>query len=131
VAQPGLPRVRPGLASDADARTLRRLTAGGEVVGLIREAPDDLAATRAQVFQAAIAAYRTAEPERAEELREQVRALWSRAWPANYAGLEFLQGTGLSRFSPVKPRRWIVAPFEHHTSRAAFHDRISTTSSSI
>jgi hypothetical protein len=30
--------------------------------------------------------------------------------------LEFMQGTGLTRFAPVKPQRWVVASFEHHTS---------------
>jgi hypothetical protein len=30
--------------------------------------------------------------------------------------LEFMQGTGLSPFAPVKPQRWVVASFEHHTS---------------
>ena len=50
----------------------------------------------------------------AEELWEKVRAVWSHAWSANYAALEFLQDTGLSRFSPVKPQRWLAASFEHH-----------------
>jgi hypothetical protein len=27
-----------------------------------------------------------------------------------------MQGTGLTRFVPVKPQRWVVASFEHHTS---------------
>jgi hypothetical protein len=34
----------------------------------------------------------------------------------NYAVLELMQGTGLTRFSPVKPQRWVVASFEHYTS---------------
>ena len=41
--------------------------------------------------------------------------LWSRAWSLNYAALELLQHTGLTRFSPVKPQQWVAA-FEHHTS---------------
>jgi hypothetical protein len=65
--------------------------------------------------RAAICAYQTADSERADELREKVRAIWSQAWSANYAVLEFLQGTGLTRFSPVKPQQWMVASFEHHT----------------
>jgi hypothetical protein len=80
------------------------------------EAPDDLATEHGQVFQAGIAAYQAAEPEHAEELWEKARAIWSHAWSANYAILEFLQDTGLSSFSPVKPQRWLAASFEHHTS---------------
>ena len=53
-------------------------------------------------------------PGRAEQLWEKVQAIWSRAWSANYAALELLQHTGLTRFSPVKPQRWVVASFEHH-----------------
>jgi hypothetical protein len=28
--------------------------------------------------------------------------------------LKLLQNAGLTRFSPVKPQRWVVASFEHH-----------------
>ena len=28
--------------------------------------------------------------------------------------LKFLQDTGLSRFSPIKPQRWVAASFDHH-----------------
>lgn len=102
------------LGSDVDATTLRRLASEGEIADLTWEAPDDLAAEHGQVFQAAIAAYQAAEPGPTEELWEKVRAVWSQAWSANYAALEFLQDTGLSRFSPVKPQRWLAASFEHH-----------------
>ncbi len=102
------------LASDVDATTLRRLAGEGQIADLTWEAPDDLVADHGQVFQAAIAAYQAAEPGPAEELWEKVRAVWSQAWSANYAALEFLQDTGLSRFSPVKPQRWLAASFEHH-----------------
>ena len=51
-----------------------------------------------QMFHAAISAYQAADSERAGELREKVRANWSQAWSANYAVLQFLQGTGLTRF---------------------------------
>jgi hypothetical protein len=46
---------------------------------------------------------RAADSERADELWENGRATWSQAWAANNAALGFLQGTGLTRFSPVKP----------------------------
>ena len=102
------------LGSDVDAAALRHLAGGGEIADLTWEAPDDLAAGHAQAFQAALAAYQDAEPAHAEKLWEEVRAVWSRAWSANYAALEFLQDTGLSRFSAVKPQRWVAASFEHH-----------------
>jgi hypothetical protein len=54
--------------------------------------------------------------QRADELWEKVQAIWSQARSANYAVLEFLQGTGPTRFSPVKPQQWMVASFERHTS---------------
>ena len=104
------------LGGDVDAATLRRLAGQGEIADLTWEAPDDVAAEHARVFQAAIAAYRAPEPARAERLWEEVQAIWSRAWAANCAALEFLQDAELSRFSPIKPQRWTAASFEHHTS---------------
>jgi hypothetical protein len=104
------------LGANVDNATLRHLAAGGEIADLIWEAPDELTAEHGQVFQAAIRAHHAAEAERADELWEKVRPVWSQAWSANYAVLEFLQGTGLTRFSPVKPQQWVVASFEHHTS---------------
>jgi len=99
-----------------DNATLRHLAAGSEIADLIWEAPGELTAEHGQVFQDAIRAYHAADAERADELWENVRAIWSQAWSANYAVLEFLQGTGLTRFSPVKPQQWVAASFEHHTS---------------
>ena len=107
-----------GLAvgDDVDTATLRHLAGGSEIADLIWEVPDDRTAEHGQIFHAAICAYQSADSERADELWEQVGAIWSQAWSANYAILEFLQGTGLTRFSPVKPQHWVVASFEHHTS---------------
>ena len=104
------------LGTDVDNATLQNLAAGNEVADLIWEAPDELTAEHGQMFHAAIRAHQAADSERADELWEKVRAIWSQAWSANYAALEFLQGTGLTRFSPVKPQHWMVASFEHHTS---------------
>ena len=104
------------LGADVDTATLRQLAAGGEIADLIWEAPDELTAEHAQVFLAAMRAYNVGESERADRLWENLRAIWSEAWSANYAVLEFMQGTGLTRFSPVKPQHWVVASFEHHTS---------------
>src|ERR1700722_14981097 len=105
------------LGADVDSTALRHLAAsGGEIADLIWEAPDELATEHAQVFLAAMRAYNTGETERPDRLWENLQAIWSQAWSANYAVLEFMQGTGLTRFSPVKPQRWVVASFEHHTS---------------
>jgi len=104
------------LGTDVDNATLQRLAAGSEIADLIWEAPDQLTAEHAQVFQAAIRAHHAADSQRANQLWENLQAIWSQAWSANYAVLEFMQGTGLTRFAPVKPQHWVVASFEHHTS---------------
>jgi hypothetical protein len=104
------------LGTDVDNATLQNLAAGSEIADLIWEAPDAITAEHGEAFQAAMNAYHVADTERAEQLWENVRAIWSQAWSANYAALQVLQGTGLTRFSPVKPQQWVVASFEHHTS---------------
>ena len=104
------------LGADVDNAVLLHLVAGNEVADLTWEAPDELTAEHAQAFQAAMRAYHVGDSERAGQLWEDLRAIWSQAWSANYAALEFMQGTGLTRFGPVKPQQWVVASFEHHTS---------------
>ena len=103
------------LGTDVDDTTLRQLAAGSEIADLTWEAPDELTADHAEVFQAAMRAHHADDSERAG-LWETLQAIWSQAWSANYAALEFMQGTGLTRFAPVKPQHWVVASFEHHTS---------------
>ena len=106
----GLPR-----GADVDTTTLQRLSArGGELADLIWEAPADLAAGHGQLFQAAIHAYNAGNSGRAQQLWDKAQAIWSQAWAANHAALELVQHAGLTRFSPVKPQRWVVASFEHH-----------------
>lgn len=102
------------LGGDVDNATLRRLSAHGEIADLIWEPRGELAAEHGQLLQAAIQAAQDGKPQMGEQLWQQVRAIWSVAWSANYAALKFLQDAGLSRFSPVKPQRWVVASFEHH-----------------
>ena len=102
------------LGTDVDTTALRQMSAHGELADLIWEAPEDLTASHAQRFQAALQAQHAANPELAGPLWQKVQALWSQAWAANYAALELLQNAGLTRFSPVKPQRWVVASFEHH-----------------
>ena len=104
------------LGSDVDTTALRQLASGSQIADLIWEAPDQLAADHAEVFLAAMRAYNTGDSEHAGQLWANLRSIWSQAWSANYAVLEFLQGTGLTRFAPVKPQHWVAASFEHHTS---------------
>jgi hypothetical protein len=102
------------LGTDVDTTTLQQLAADGELADLIWEAPADLATEHGQLLQAAIQAHRAGRTETAEQLWEKAQAIWSKAWTANYAALELVQRAGLTRFSPVKPQRWVVASFEHH-----------------
>ncbi len=81
------------LGADVDNAVLRRLAAGSEIADLTWEAPDELTAEHAQVFQAAMRAYYAGDSERAGQLWGNLQAIWSQAWSANYAVLEFLQGT--------------------------------------
>jgi hypothetical protein len=105
------------LGTDADDATLRRLAAQNQVADLTWEAPADLTAEHAQVFQSAIHAHNTNDTGRAEKLWEKVQTIWPQAWSTNYAALELLQQTGLTQFSPLKPQQWLIASFEHHTSQ--------------
>jgi len=104
------------LGTDVDNATLRRLAVQGQIADLTWEAPADLTAEHAQAFESAIQAYNAADTEHAEQLWKNVQAIWSQAWSANHAALEFLQHTGLTGFLPAKPQQWVIASFEHHTS---------------
>src|SRR5690242_4225929 len=55
------------LGGDVDDAVLRHLAAGSEIADLTWEAPDELAAEHAQVFQDAMRAHHTDESERAFE----------------------------------------------------------------
>ena len=104
------------LGADVDNAMLREMAAGSELADLIWEAPDQFTADHAHVFRDAMHAHLAGDAECAGQLWENLRAIWSHAWSSNYAVLEFMQGTGLTRFSPVKPQHWVIASFEHHTS---------------
>jgi hypothetical protein len=104
------------LGADVDNAMLREMAARSELADLIWEAPDQFTADHAQVFRDAMHAHLAGDAERAGQLWENLQAIWSHAWSSNYAVLEFMQGAGLTRFSPVKPQHWVVASFEHHTS---------------
>jgi hypothetical protein len=119
VDRPGLPGPAHGipLGSDVDGATLRRLAGQSKIADLTWEAPADLTAEHAQVFHSAIQAYNAADAEHAAQLWDNLQTIWSQAWSANYAALELLQQTGLTQFSLAKPQQWVIASFEHHTSR--------------
>jgi hypothetical protein len=102
------------LGSDVDTATLRRLAADSKIADLIWEAPKDLTAEHGQAFHAAMQAYHVGNGELAEQQWQQVQAIWSRAWAANYGALDLLQNAGITTLSPIKPQRWVVASFEHH-----------------
>ena len=82
------------LGTDVDNAALRRFAAGSAIADLTWEAPDELIAEHAQVFQATMRAYHAGDSQHANQLWENLQAIWSRAWSANYAVLEFMQGTG-------------------------------------
>jgi hypothetical protein len=93
---------------------MRRLCADGEIADLIWEAPDVLAAEHNQAHEASVQAYHAGNTSLAEQEWSRLQGAWSRAWAANCAAIEFMQGAGLTRLSPVKPQRWLVASFEQH-----------------
>jgi hypothetical protein len=102
------------VGSDVDAVTLQRPCGRGEIADLLWEAPSEFVAEHEQVHSAAMLAYEMGEIERAERHWRNLGTIWSGAWTANCAALGFMEEAGLSRFSPVKPQRWVVASFEHH-----------------
>jgi hypothetical protein len=118
------------LGTDVDNAVLRDMAAGRELADLIWEAPDELAAGHAQAFNDAMHAHLAGEPERAGRLWENLQAIWSHAWSSNYAVLEFMQGTGLTRFAPVKPSSGSSPPSSTTPAPTAFPAPTSTTSPS-
>lgn len=101
------------IGAETDNAVLLRL-AEGEIADLIWEAPADFTAEHGQVCRAAIMAYEAGHHVDGERLWQQLQSLWSRAWSANHQALELMQTAGLTRFSPDKPQRWVMASFEHH-----------------
>jgi hypothetical protein len=107
-------RLAPG--SDVDNAALARLCAQGEIADIIWEAPEDFTTEHRHVFEAALDAYHAGNSKTAELMWLELQTIWSRAWSANYAALQLLQDAGVTRFSLVKPQRWVIASFEHHCS---------------
>ena len=102
------------IGADVDNTTLQRL-AHEEIADLIWEAPPEFTAEHGQLCAVAVTAHRAGDQDAADELWEQLRSLWSSAWSANHYATWLMQNAGLTRFSPEKPQRWVIASFEHHT----------------
>lgn len=113
------------IGTDVDTTMLQRLTQHGDVADLIWEAPDDLVTHHGQLYQAAMEMHHAGESGPAAELWKELQAVWSHGWAQNYATLELLQNAGLTRFSPIKPQRWVIASFEHHSGpHGAIHPHV-------
>jgi hypothetical protein len=104
------------IGSDVDNATLLRLADQGEIADLVWEALSEFTAEQGQLCAAAIQAHLSGGLEQGEHLWQQATALWAEAWSADYQVLELMQEAGLTRFSTVKPQRWVIASFGHHTS---------------
>ena len=98
-------------ADPGDLPGTDRITASSPLTG---EALFDVPAGTPAEVEAAIQAAQDGKPDTEEQLWQQVQAIWSLAWSANYAALTSVQDAGLSRFSPARPQRWVAASFEHH-----------------
>ena len=110
----GCPGHGLAIGSDVDPAVLEAMSAIGEVADLLWEAPADLAAQHNQVHLAAMRAYYAEDLAEAERHWSDLETIWSRAWAANRQVLEFMQGTGNTRFGPAGSQHWVVASFEHH-----------------
>jgi hypothetical protein len=102
------------LGADVDNAALRQLSAHSDIADLLWEPHADLTAEHGQLYRAAIQAHWAGAGETGVRLWQQAQALWSLAWSANYQALGLLQETGLTRFAPVRPQRWVIASYEHH-----------------
>src|ERR1022692_844675 len=103
------------LGTYVDNARLRHLCAVGEIADIIWETPDALTTQHRRAVSATMQAHHAGNQTATEALWHDVAAVWSHAWAANYAALEFLQHVGLEKFAPVKPQRWVIASFEHHS----------------
>ena len=99
--------------TDVDNSTLLHL-AHGDLADFIWEAPADFTAEHGQLMLSAIRAHQEGELGTGQRFWQQAEDRWSRAWSANHQALGLLQASGLTRFSPDKPQRWVIASFEHH-----------------
>ena len=113
------------LGTDVDNATLQHLAAGSEIADLIWEAPDELTADHAQVFQAAMRAHHAGDSERAEQLWENLQAIWSQRLVSELRGARVHAGHGpdpvLAGQAPALGRRLLRAPHQPSRPSAAPH----------
>jgi hypothetical protein len=106
----------PPIGSDVDTDMLQRMCAGTEIADLLWEVPPELTRPHNAAFHDAMQALRTGRTTLAEQHWNDLTAVWSQAWAANYDVLQFMQETGLDRLASGSAQRWLIASFEHHTS---------------
>ena len=87
------------IGTDVDNATLLRLVGQNQIADLVWEAPAEFTAEHGQLGMAALQAHLSGNLEEGEQLWQQLAALWSQAWSANYQVLELMQKAGLTRFS--------------------------------
>jgi hypothetical protein len=117
------------LGGDVDDATLRRLCAHGEIADLIWEPRGELAAEHGQLLRAAVQAAQDGKPQMGKQLWQQVQAIWSVAWSANYAALKFLCRTRASADSRrSSPSAGWPLPSSTTVVRMAFRIPMYTTS---
>jgi hypothetical protein len=104
------------LGGDVDDAALRHLAAGSEIADLTWEAPSELAAEHAQVFQDAMRAHHAGESEHAGRLWEELQAIWSRGLVGELRGTRVYAGHGPEPVRAGQAPALVVASFEHHTS---------------
>jgi hypothetical protein len=101
------------IGADVDIATLQHL-AQGVVVDLVWEAPADFTEEHGRLLAAAVRAYHSNDHQTGEHLWQQAQALWASARAASAEALTLMQHAGLTRFSPHKPQRWVIASYDHH-----------------
>ena len=107
------PAHRLPIGADVDTATLQHL-AQGEVADLVWEAPADFTEEHGRLLRAAVHAYQNGDHQTGEHLWQQAQALWASARAASAEALTLMQHAGLTRFSPHKPQRWVIASYDHH-----------------
>jgi hypothetical protein len=104
------------IGNDVDPALLTELYGQREVADLIWEAPPSLSRrTHEEALRLATHGYTTVDLEMGELHWRNLETIWSQAWSANWDVLASMQERGLRRFSAVKPQRWVIASFEHHS----------------
>ena len=91
----------------------RRL-AQGDLADLVWEAPDDFTAEHASSASPRSEPTKPVSSKKASDSGSKRRPCGPAPGQPTTRPSELLQAAGLTRFSPVKPQRWVIASFEHH-----------------